>query len=308
MGLALAAPPPAALAQAVQGIAAVVNDDIVTTQALAERMRLVRASTDLPDDPETQRRLAQQVLRALIDETLQRQEARRLNIAVEPAEVDEALVQIAQRNGLTPGQLEAFLAERGTSVEVLRRQIEAQIAWLKIMARRVRPQVSVSEEQVELALRSGAPGVGATGEVLLSEIVLPIYDAGQEAEVLSGARQLVAALRGGSQFEALARQVSEAPTADAGGDLGWVPVSALAAEVRAAIASLGPGGVSDPIRAPTGVLILKLREVRDTGTAPAAATADREQVRARLLEEQTQRLAGRYLRDLRRDAFIDIRL
>src|SRR5687767_2467617 len=72
----LAATP--AVAQAVQGIAAVVNDDIVSTRELADRVRLVLASTNLPDDPETARRLEQQVLRAIIDEKLQRQEAERL--------------------------------------------------------------------------------------------------------------------------------------------------------------------------------------------------------------------------------------
>jgi peptidyl-prolyl cis-trans isomerase SurA len=308
LAAAPAAPPDPALAQAPQGIVAVVNDDIVTSQALANRMRLVRASTDLPDDPETMRRVAQQVLRALIDETLQRQEARRLNITVEPAELAQALDEIARRNGMSTDQLAAYLAERGSTIEALSRQIEAQLAWLKLMARRVRPRVQVSEEQVDLAMRQGGTSASGARELQLSEIVLPVYDPTQEAEVLGAAGQIVAALRGGSQFAALARQVSAAPTADAGGDLGWVPIAVLADEVRAAVATLRPGEVSEPIRGPAGVLILQVRDIRDAGGAtPAADGADRQRTRERLIEEQTQRLASRYLRDLRRDAFIDIR-
>lgn len=313
LGAGAGVPPARAVAQTAQGIAAVVNDNIVTTQMLADRMRLVRASTDLPSDPETDRRLTEQVLRGLIDEALQKQEARRLNIAVAPDELTGALRQIAQRNGLTIDQLEAYLAQRGSSIEALRAQIEAQILWLKVVSRRVNPKVQVTEEQVDLAMRAGSgPAISGSREVRLSEIVLPIYDPSQEPEVMSGARQLVAALRGGSQFESLARQVSAAATAETGGELGWVPLNALASEIRNAIAALKPGEVSDPIRGPAGVLIIKVNEVRDgdagATTPAAAASGDRARVRQRLIDEQTQRLAARYLRDLRLGAFIDIRL
>ncbi|HMU49338.1 MAG TPA: SurA N-terminal domain-containing protein [Geminicoccaceae bacterium] len=306
---AVAAAPHTAGAQAVQGIAAVVNDDIVSTQELGERVRLARASTGLPDDPNTQRLLLQQALRTLIDEKLQAQEARRLNIAVTDQEVDAAIANIAQRNNLTTEQLGAFLAEHGTDIASLRAQLRSQIAWLKVVSREIRPKVVVTEGQIDLANRVAQPAAGER-ELLLSEIVLPVYTPEQEANVLADARQLVVALRGGSEFAPLARQMSVAASAETGGDLGWIPSSALAEDLRNALSRMSPGQFSDPIRTPLGVQVLWLREARQAAGQPAAAasTESRDQVRQRLAEEQVQRLAARYMRDLRRNAYLDVRI
>lgn len=298
-------------AQTVQGIAAVVNDDIVSTQELTERVRLARASTGLPDDPNTQRLLTQQALRTLIDEKLQAQEAQRLNITVTDAEVDTAISNIAQRNNLTTEQLGSFLAERGTDMASLRAQLRSQIAWLKVIGREVRPKVVVTESQIDLANSVAQPTAGER-ELLLSEIVLPVYTPDQEANVIADARQLVAALRGGSEFAPLARQMSVAASAESGGDLGWIPSSSLAEDLRNALSRMSPGQISDPIRTPLGVQVLWLREVRQAAgqaqAAPAPSGQSRDEIRRRLAEEQVQRMAARYMRDLRRNAYLDIRI
>ena len=310
LGIGLLASPAPARAQVTQGIAAVVNDDIVSTQQLAARVRLARASTGLPDDPNTQRLLTQQALRVLIDEALQRQEARRLNVEATDADVDTAIANIAQRNNLSPDSLSTYLAERGTDIASLREQLRNQISWLKVISREIRPKVVISEGQVDLASRFTQPAAGER-ELLLSEIVLPVYSPEQEADVMADAQRLVAALRGGSAFEPLARQISVAASAETGGDLGWIPSNVLAEEVRNALSRMQPGQISEPIRTPLGVQVLRLRDARQAAGAPAPAAAaqgSREDIRRRLAEEQVQRLANRYMRDLRRNAYIDLRL
>lgn len=299
-------------AQAVQGIAAVVNDDIVSTRAVLDRVQLVLATTNLPGDAETRLRLEQQVLRVLIDEALQRQEAARLNIAVTDEETAAALNTIAQRNSLTVEQMAQLLERSGSSITALSQQLTAQIAWLKVIGREVRPQVVVTDQQVEFAARS-APAVAGDRELLLSEILLPVYDPGQEAAVIEDARELVAAVRGGADFAGLARQVSASPSAESGGDLGWIATTALNEQLRAVLAQTEPGQLAPPLRTANGIQIFLVRDARRLpGDEPAAAAAPdaatREAVRQRLIEEQTQRLANRYLRDLRLDAFIDVRL
>lgn len=307
----LAAAPDLA-AQSVQGIAAVVNDEIVSTRALTDRVGLVLATTNLPADPETRRRVEQQVLRVLIDEALQRQEAARLSIEVTDQETDTALGTIAQRNNLSVEQMEEVLRRSGSSIDVLRDQLATQIGWLKVIGREVRPEVVVTEQQVELAARS-APAIAGDRELLLSEILLPVYEPGQEAAALEDAGELVTALRGGADFSALARQVSASPSAEAGGDLGWIATTALNEQIRAALATTGPGQLTQPLRTPNGIQIFLVRDARrlpgEAAAEPAATdAATREAVRERLVEEQTLRLANRYLRDLRLDAFIDVRL
>jgi peptidyl-prolyl cis-trans isomerase SurA len=247
--------------------------------------------------------LAPQVLRGFIDEKLQLQEAERLGTAVTEAEIDQAMATIAQRNRTTPEALIRYLGEVGLNPRALRDQLKAQIAWIKVVGREIRPRIVVTQEQIDLAIRRGA-GTGDSRELQLGEILLPVYDRAQEAAVLEDARGLVTTLRGGASFAALARQVSAAGSAENGGDLGWVPLSAIVPDLRDRIAALAVGEVSEPIVSAAGVHIFQVRDQRQT--TPAAT--DREAVRLAIEQQQLERQASRYLRDLRRDAFVDVRI
>lgn len=296
---------PSGVAQPVaQRIAAVVNDDVITSQDLIDRLDLALATSGLPGDAQTRQRLAPQVLRGFIDEKLQLQEARRLGLDVTENEVDQGLDTIAARNNTDRTTLLRYLESRNINPRTLRDQLRAQIAWLKVLGREVRPRIVVSQDQVEFALRRAA-GNPSEGEVLLSEILLPVYDRAQEASVVAQAQELVATLRGGADFGALARQVSVAASAENGGDLGWVRTDALVPELRSRLAALQAGQVSDPVAGPNGVQIFHLRDRR--AEAPGAA-ADRDRIRQSIEQEQLERQATRYLRELRREAFVDIRL
>lgn len=295
--------PQVGLAQAPpQRIAAVVNDDVITSQDLLDRLELALVTSGLPPNQESRQRLAPQVMRGMIDEKLQIQEARRLGLSVTEAEIDQALDTIATRNRTDRANLLRYLEASRINPRTLREQLRAQIAWLKVAGREIRPKIVVTQEQIDFTLRRSAADGGA--EVLLSEILLPVYDRSQEGAVTAQAAELVQSLRAGADFAALAGQVSSAASAERGGDLGWVRVASLAPDLRAPVAALQPGQVSDPLLGANGVRILQVRERRQNQTAPV----DRARVQQRLEQEQLERQAARYLRDLRRDAYIDIRL
>lgn len=302
--LALARPGrPAAQQPAATRIVAVVNSEPITSQDLADRVRLLIASTGLPDSADSRDRLQAQALRGLIDERLQVQEARRLRLAASQAEIERAFAAVAERNRLDVPGLERALRASGVDPVVFRQQVAAQIAWSKLIERELRPRVSVGRELVEQEL---AAGEGANEELRLSEILLPVYAPDQEAQVLAEAEGLRASLRGEAEFAALARQISAAPSAAEGGDLGWIRLANLRPEFRAPLAELAKGRVAAPIRSPQGIHLVLVRDRR--AASGAVDPAEREaQVRRRLEQEQLQRLADRRLRELRRRAFIDIR-
>jgi len=250
--------------QTASRIAAVVNDDIISTQDLRDRLRLALLFSGLPSDAETQRRIAPQVLRRVIDERLQLQEAERRGIDVQRREVVGALQSTAAANNMTPDQLVGVLVEQGIDPRAFEQQIEAELAWLRLVQRQFADRVVVTDQQIDLAL--DAAGAGES-EVLLSEILLPIYDPADTDLVLAEARDLRAAIAEGGDFAAIARQVSAAGSRADGGDLGWVPIAGVQASLRPIIAALEPGDVSEPVTTPSGVQLFYARDRRSAGQA-----------------------------------------
>jgi len=253
-------------------IAAIVNEDVVSIQDLNDRLGLVVLTSGIPDQEQARAQLSQQVLRGLIEETLQLQEAQRLSIGVEPAELDRALNDIAGRNNLSVEQLQSVLNDNKINPETLLDQLSAQISWLKVVNQRIRPQVNVTVDQLEIAVEEARRNQGQP-EYLLSEIVLPVDNPAQEQRVAGDAARLVQALSEGASFDALARQVSAAATARRGGDLGWVPASTIPPELVGALERLRPGQVSEPLRSPVGFFIFQVRD-RRLGKASEEAAKD----------------------------------
>lgn len=268
----------AVLAAVEQRIAAIVNDDVVSLQDLDDRLGLVLLTSRIPDEERARARLSQQVLRGLVEETLQMQEARRLSIGVDQSEIERAVGDIAQRNKMKPEDLQKLLAENGINPETLFDQLRAQISWLKIINQRVRPQVSVTVDQLDIAVQEARLDQGQP-EYLLSEIVLPVDKPSDEKNVAADAARLVQTLSEGASFDALARQVSASSTARRGGDLGWMQASKLPGELVEALERLRPGDISPPLRSQVGFFIFYLRDRRLGQATPAVDAAAADDIR-----------------------------
>ena len=256
-------------AQDVGRIAAVVNDDVISLFDLGARTRLVVMSAGVQDTIENRRRLAPQVLRTLIDEKLQLQEAKRLNVAVSAEEIKEALGSIEKQSNIPPGSLDSYLARGNVPKAVLVQQVSATIAWSKILRREMRNTVVVGVQEVDdvvaqLEARRGQP------ESLVAEIYLAIDDPAQDEEIRAAAERLIEQIKSGVSFEGLARQFSQSATAAVGGDVGWVQQGQLVEELEVALAGAQPGQLVGPIRSTTGYHIIALRDRR----IPSPATAD----------------------------------
>lgn len=260
LALVLGAPAPGA-AQGVERIAAVVNDEVITTSDLRQRVQLALAASGLPDTPETHQRLVPQALRALIDERLQLQEAERLNISVSEQEIDAAFARLAEQNRMTPEQFEQVMAARGIPREPLREQLRATVAWGKVVQRELRPRVEIGPEEIDEALARIKANAGKP-EYLVAEIFLAVDDPDQDEEVRRFAERLVDQIRQGANFPALARQFSQAAGAASGGDLGWVQQGQLPAELDQVLRQMQPGEISRPIRSVSGYHILLVRDRR----------------------------------------------
>ena len=127
-----------------------VNGTIITGTDVDQRVALILASNEAQPSPEELQRLRLQVFRSLIDETLQIQEAAALEIAVTPQEVDDAYARVAasERFNRSPEALGEYLISIGSSPTALKRQIEGELAWDRLLRRNVAPFVQVSASEV----------------------------------------------------------------------------------------------------------------------------------------------------------------
>jgi peptidyl-prolyl cis-trans isomerase SurA len=242
-------------------VAAVVNDNVISTSDIESRMKLAFLSSGLPDTLEVRQHLLPQILRGLIDEQLQMQEAKRLDITVSNEELDKTLQRIAEDNHISGGDMRAYLKERGASPSALEQQVRAGLSWNKVIQRELRSRVDVGDDEIETAVSRIRASAGKQ-EFLVSEIFLSVDSAKDEDQVKQVADNLVQQMKGGANFAAVARQFSQSTGAASGGDIGWIQEGQLSPELNRTLAGMQAGEVAGPVRSASGWHILALREKR----------------------------------------------
>lgn len=265
IAITIALVPLCASAQGLRVVARV-NDDAITDFELAQRILFAVRTTGLQDSPDMRQRLAPQLLRQMVDEKLQIQDAKRLGLRATEAEVGQRFAELERAAGMGRGQFRQYLQSAGIPYEIAAQQIEASIAWSKIVRRRVRPQVDVSETEIDDALARLRGNVGKT-ESRVAEIFVPIDRVDQAEDARRGAERIIEQLKRGAPFGAVAQQFSHGATAATGGDLGWILPGSLDPALDTAIEKLQPRQASDPVRTPAGWHILYVIDRRQFATA-----------------------------------------
>lgn len=291
-----AGPPPLG-----ESVVATVNDDVISSYDLRQRMRLLMVTSGVQPTQENIPQIEREALRGLVDEHLEMQEIRKqekeqkFTITATDQDVTDDLNHMAQGNRMTADQLLGALAAAGVGPETLREQLRAEISWQRWIAGRYGgSRLKISQAQIN-AVFNQIQAEAAKPQYQIGEIFIDANRVGGMNVALSGAQQLISQLQQGAPFAAVARQFSAAPTAANGGDAGWLTEAQLPPEVRDGIAELPAGQLSKPIPAKDGVYIILLRAKRAGGGAdlitlkqaaialPAGAGADQVEAARRKL-------------------------
>ncbi len=239
---------------------AIINSEVVTQTDVDQRLALLALAHGGRIPADEVDRLRQQVLRNLIDETLEIQAAKTEKITIKPADIDKTLLRVAANVKQTPEQLAQFLETQNSSIKTLRRQIEGEIAWQRLQRAKIESGVSVGEDEVKAVLDKLTASKGAE-EYHIGEIFLPA-PAGSEAQVTAQANQILEQLKGGASFAGYARQYSQSSSAAVGGDLGWMRPELLPEPIANVLRGMTPGTVSSPIANSGGVSIIVVQDSR----------------------------------------------
>ena len=247
-------------------VVAIVNQEAVTYSELQTRVALITRQLDERNQiPPPPAQLERQVLEQLIMDRLRSQSAKELGVKPSESEIDRAVAEIAGREGVSLQQMREQIQTHGLSFAGYREQIAGEITNLRLRDREAREKVTVSEAEVDAYLvRRGA--IGAP-EYDVGHILLQLEPDADDATVrrrTAEAERIVARAREGS-FADLAREVSEAPDAAGGGDLGWRAADRLPQIFADAVMPMSAGEVAGPLRSPAGLHVIKLIGKRQGG-------------------------------------------
>lgn len=257
---------------------AVVNGTVITGTDVDHRVALLVAASEGELPPAELERVKQQVLRNLIDETIQIQAAVAQEMPVDNAQVEQRYRSLAAQNfGSEPGQMDAYLLGIGSSPASLKRQIQGEIAWNNLIRRNVSPFINISEEEAR-EVKERMEASRGTDEYRIGEIYLNATTENRQA-VLQNAQQIVQQLQQGGSFVAYARQFSESSTASVGGDLGFVRLETLPAAMIEQARQMQNGELRGPFDIPGGIMIMLLIDKRQVLMAdPRDAVLDLKQI------------------------------
>ena len=239
---------------------AIVNGDVITQTDIEQRLQLLAIANGGQIPADERERVAEQVLRNLIDETLEIQAAKDEKIEIKKSDIDKTVQRVAQNVKQTPEQLADFLQRNGSDIKSLRRQIQGEIAWQRLQREKIESGVTVGDDEVKAVLNKLNASKG-TEEYRVGEIFLSATPA-TEAQTLDNANKILAQLKSGASFAGYARQYSEASTAAVGGDLGWVRPEQLPAPLATALRDMPAGSISNPIPVTGGFSIIAVQDTR----------------------------------------------
>lgn len=303
-----------AQAETIDRVVATVNNEIVTASELDESVEFLMLKAGQPDASRlsAQERLTLQrrVLEELINKKLVEEFAAKSGIQASDEEVDRAVQDVMVRNNLTRERLEAALRQDGLTFEEYRAQIREQIVKAKLINREVRPNIGVSDDAVREYYLNHPEQFKTEQGVVLRHIMfrLPKHPGDKTIQdTLKKARSVRQEYLDGRPFEELARRYSQdEATAGQGGMLGFFRREDLIPEFREAVERLSESEVSEPIRTPTGIHLVKVEERTTGALRPFEKVKD--EIRSRLYEEQGERFFQDWIKELRKNAFIEILL
>jgi peptidyl-prolyl cis-trans isomerase SurA len=247
---------------AISGVAAIVNDYVISDYDLNQRTALFLATSGVRATHDTLPQIRGQVLRSLEDEILELQEAQKHKIIVTKADVDKAIKNIADDNHVATTEVMETIKRAGVADTVFRQQVAAQLTWQQVVTARYGTDILVTDEQVNEAMDRLKKGSDKP-QYLLSEIYIAVDRPEEDAMVHASATQIAQQIHDGAPFAAVATQFSQSPSAADGGNIGWVTQGQLSEELDKALLPLRPGSVAGPVHAEGGYYLLLVRDRRE---------------------------------------------
>jgi peptidyl-prolyl cis-trans isomerase SurA len=209
--------------------------------------------------------LERQVLERLIIREIQVQRALQTGIRVSDSDIDQAMMNLAQSNGLTIQQMRQLIEKEGEDFSEFRRGIGEELLTERLRQRIISSMPPISETEIDILLASDKL---SGGEYNISHILVSIPEGATPPQIQAArekANDIHKRLTEGLDFASAAISYSDGQEALEGGEVGWRDLNTIPAFFADAIQGLGPGQFTEPVRSPNGYHIVRVNDYRDRG-------------------------------------------
>lgn len=279
-------------------IAAVVNDEIISTRDLQNRVNLFLMTTRIPLNPQTKNMIFSRVLNNAIEEKLKLQAAAKEGITISPQELSESVRQFEKNNQIATGELKKILAQNKVDMDTFESQMKADMAWVRLVRRKMYSDAQVTQKELEKAMADAKTDL-STPKYFVSEIYIRKKDAKDLSVLVNNLRQ-------DPRFELYAMQFSQSPTAANGGRLGWLNKGKLPEVIEKKLDKMHEGEISDPILYGDGYYIIRLDKTFDPKVDKPQMPTQND-MKKFLENQKMEEFSKKYLQDLHQKAVIELR-
>jgi peptidyl-prolyl cis-trans isomerase SurA len=243
-------------------IAVVVNEDVITSNELADKVRYyekqIRLSSGSVSDMDS---LKKQVLERMIRDKVQLQQAAQFGIQIDDISLNRMIDAMAKKNDMSLNQLRATLEQEGIDFGDFRSQTRDELIIQELQKRMVADKVNVTPQEIKQFLDSSIQQDKSGTEYHLLHILIATPEDASPDDIQNAQKKvenIYQQLLQGADFKQLAIRESNGSNALNGGDLGTRKANELPELFLQAIEGLQQGEVSKPIRSASGFHILKL--------------------------------------------------
>ena len=288
-------------AKIIDGIAAIVNNDIITISELNEKLKPYKQKIlDSPLSPKEKEKqfikIKNQILEKLIDDKLIEQFGKKLGYKVTDKEVDDVINNILRSNGVTLEELKQTLRENGISFDAYKRNLKREILVARVVNSYVRKNIKIPEKEIDEYIDKHFK-IDEDTEYHLQQILFLKKNLSKDKEKI---KKVLNFLKEKMPFSKVAKLYSEGPFRNEGGDLGFFKKSELLPEIRKAVSNMKIGEIK-VVKTRLGVHIIKLVDIKSKKQKLSLLRKRAEQeLKDKLFNKKLQQ----WIKELRQQALI----
>jgi peptidyl-prolyl cis-trans isomerase SurA len=278
-------PPASSSAHVIDSIAVVVNDDVITKNEIASRVRTIEGrmkagNAPMPEAADLQR----QVVEAMIVERAQMQLAKEMGVKVDDQQLDRAIARIAEQQKMSLQDMRNQMEKEGMPYATFREEIRNEIIMQRLREHEVDNKIQVSDAEVDTYMAAEKAAAADQVEINISQILVRIPENASPEQIAARkarADEVARQLRTGADFAKIAATYSDSPDALKGGEIGWRDPNRLPPMFAEQLVKLAPGQITPVLRSNTGFHLLKLVGKRSAVDANKDKAAVQQQTHAR---------------------------